>query len=502
MNDTTRIQQTDAQGGAGETEEGGRALLKVKGTLKEAFRTSDDQSTALVERGVRTLAEIAARDAITVGDDVVDTIKQYIARIDETLTRQINAIMHHDEFKRVESAWRGLAYLVNNTATDAKLQIKVMNVTKKEVHSTLKRYAGAKMDQSPLFRKIYEQGFGTLRGDPFGVLIGDYHFDAGGQDVEFLREMSKIAAAAHCPFITGASPKLLNIDSFEEMGSIPDIGEIYNLPQFAGWRSLRDLEDSRYLGLAMPRFLARLPYGSQTNPVDDFAFEEDVSGSDHVKYTWANSAYAMGVNITRAFKTYGWCSRIRGVESGGVVPNLPVHNFRAADGGQEMKSPTEVDITIRREAELARAGFMPLSHAQNEDFAAFIGAQSVNKPKEYDDPEATASAALGARLPYLFAVCRFAHYLQKMVYEKIGLFKERADIEAELNEWLNRSYILRDGGSDQDRAEKPLSDGQVTVEADPENPGFYNATFLLRPHYQLEGMSVSLKLASRVQKGS
>jgi len=311
--------------------------------------------------------------------------------------------------------------------------------------------------------------------------------------------MAQIAAAAHAPFIAGAAPSVMQMDSWQELTNPRDLTKIFTTPEYAAWRSLRESEDSRYIGLTMPRFLARLPYGAKTDPVEEFDFEEDTAGADSSHYTWANSAYAMGVNINRAFKAYGWCSRIRGVESGGSVEGLPVHAFPSDDGGVDMKCPTEIAISDRREAELAKNGFMPLIHRKNSDFAAFIGAQSLQKPAEYDDPDATANANLAARLPYLFACCRFAHYLKCIVRDKVGSFKERAAMEKWLNDWILQ-YVDGDpaNSSDEVKARKPLAGAQVVVEEVEGNPGYYTSKFFLRPHYQLEGLTVSLRLVSKL----
>jgi type VI secretion system protein ImpC len=335
-------------------------------------------------------------------------------------------------------------------------------------------------------------------------LVGDFSFDHSPPDVEILQGMAQIAAAGHAPFIAGANPNVMQMDSWQELTNPRDLTKIFSTPEYAAWRSLRESEDSRYIGLAMPRFLARLPYGAKTDPVEDFDFEEDMEGTDSSRYTWANSAYAMAVNINSAFKQYGWCTRIRGVESGGAVEGLPVHTFPSDDGGVDMKCPTEIAISDRREAELAKNGFMPLIHRKNSDIAAFIGAQSLQKPAQYDDPDASANAELSARLPYLFASCRFAHYLKCIVRDKIGSFKERADMEKWLNDWILQ-YVDGDpaNSSEQVKARKPLAGAEVTVEEVEGNPGYYTSKFFLRPHYQLEGLTVSLRLVSRLpsQKG-
>ena len=389
--------------------------------------------------------------------------------------------------------------MVNNTETDEQLKIRVMNISKAELGKTLKRYKGTNWDQSPLFKKIYEEEYGQFGGEPFGCLVGDYHFDQSAPDVELLAEMAKVSAAAMAPFITGASPTLMQMDSWQELANPRDLTKIFSTPEYAAWRSLRESDDAKYLGLAMPRFLSRLPYGAKTNPVEAFNFEEDTGSADHSKYTWANAAYAMATNINRSFKEFGWCSRIRGIESGGAVENLPTHSFPTDDGGVDMKCPTEVAIADRREAELAKAGFMPLIHRKNSDFAAFIGAQSLQKPAEYDDPDATSNANLAARLPYLFATCRFAHYLKCIVRDKIGSFKERDDMQRWLQDWILQ-YVDGDPAhsSENTKARKPLAAAEVVVEEIEGNPGYYSSKFFLRPHYQLEGLTVSLRLVSKL----
>lgn len=467
--------------------------------LQKEFKPKTDRARAEVENAVLTLAQQALRESTVVSDDVIGTIKAIIAEIDKKLTDQINLIIHNERFQQLESAWRGLSYLINNTETDEMLKIRVMNISKKDLGKTLKKYKGVAWDQSPLFKRLYEQEYGQLGGEPYGCLVGDYHFDHTPPDVELLGQMAQIAAAAHAPFIAGAAPALMGMDSWQELANPRDLAKISAAPDYAAWRSLRESEDAKYVGLAMPRFLARLPYGAKTNPVEEFDFEEETGGGDHSRYAWANSAYAMAVNINRSFKLYGWCSSIRGVESGGAVEGLPVHTFPSDDGGVDMKCPTEIAISDRREAELATAGLMPLIHRKNTDVAAFIGAQSLQKPFEYQDPDATANARLAARLPYLFSSCRFAHYLKCMVRDKVGSFKERADMERFLSDWIQQ-YVVANPSTvgDEIKAKRPLSAAEVKVEDVEGNPGYYAAKFYLRPHYQLEGVAVTLSLVSKL----
>ena len=467
--------------------------------LQREFKPKSDQAKEAVESAVRTLAEQALQYSSVISSDVVMSIESMIAAIDQKISEQLNLILHHPEFQALESAWRGLHHLVNNTETDEMLKIRVMNISKKELHKTLRKFKGTAWDQSPIFKKIYEEEYGQFGGEPFGCLVGDYYFDHSPPDVELLGEMAKVSAAGHVPFLAAAAPEVMQMDSWQELSNPRDLTKIFQTPEYAGWRSLRESEDSRYIGLTMPRFLARLPYGAKTDPVEEFDFEEDAEGSDHSKYTWANSAYAMAVNINRAFKLYGWCTRIRGVESGGAVEGLPTHTFPTDDGGVDIKCPTEIAISDRREAELSKNGFLPLIHRKNSDFAAFIGAQSLQKPQEYDDPDATANANLSARLPYLFATCRFAHYLKCIVRDKIGSFKERDDMQRWLQSWIS-NYV--DGApatsSEVTKSKYPLADAEVKVDEVEGNPGYYSAKFFLRPHYQLEGLTVSLRLVSKL----
>lgn len=470
--------------------------------LQKEFRPKSEQANQAVEAAVKTLAAQALSQTHLVSDDALKSIEAIIAALDAKLTAQINQILHHENFQKLEGAWRGLHHLVNNTETDTKLKIRVLNISKSDLHKTLKKFKGTAWDQSPIFKRMYEEEYGQFGGEPYGCLVGDYHFDHSPQDVELLGEMAKISASCHAPFIAGIAPTVMQMESWQELSNPRDLAKIFTTPEYAGWRSLRDSDDAKYIGLAMPRFLARIPYGAKTSPVEAFAFEEDTAGADSKKYCWSNAAYAMAVNINRSFKNFGWCSQIRGIESGGMVEGLPCHSFPTDDGGVDMKCPTEIAISDRREAELANSGFMPLIHKKNSDFAAFIGAQSLHKPAVYDDADATANANLAARLPYLFATCRFAHYLKCIVRDKIGSFKEREDMRVWLSNWIG-NYVLQNPSvaSDAQKARQPLAGAEVVVEEIEGNPGYYSSKFFLRPHYQLEGLTVSLRLVSKLPSG-
>ncbi|HEY2589858.1 MAG TPA: type VI secretion system contractile sheath large subunit [Tepidisphaeraceae bacterium] len=489
-------QQASAAGATGAATE---TVGEFGSLLKKSFKPSTDARAEAINNAVQTLAEQALANTTLVSDDAVRSIEAIIAAIDKKLSEQVNLILHHDDFRQLEGTWRGLHYIVNNTETDEQLKIRVLNISKKDLAKTLKKFKGTAWDQSPIFKKIYTEEYSQLGGSPYGCLMGDYAFDHSAPDVEILAGMAQISAAAHTPLIANAAPSVLGMESWQQLADPRDLSKIFGTPDYAPWRSLRESEDSRYLGLCMPRTLARLPYGAKNNPVEEFDFEEDTAGADHNKFCWSNASYAMATNINRSFKMYGWCSCIRGVEGGGAVEGLPVHTFPTDDGGVDMKCPTEIAIDDRREAELAKSGFMPLLHRKNTDVAAFIGAQSLQKPQEYQDPDATANANLSARLPYLFATCRFAHYLKCIVRDKIGTFKDRAAMENYLKKWIYQ-YVDGDpaNSSDATKARKPLADAEVVVADVEGNPGYYNAKFFLRPHYQLEGLTVSLRLVSKL----
>jgi len=467
--------------------------------LNKEFKPQSTRAKEEVESAVATLAQQALGTAATISTDVVASIQAIVAEIDKKLSAQVNEILHNQDFQDLEGSWRGLHYLVNNSETDTMLKIRVLNISKKDLQKTLKRFKGAAWDQSPIFKKLYEQEYGQLGGEPYACVVSDYYFDHSPQDVETLGELAKIGAACHAPVLSAAAPSLFGMENWQELGNPRDLTKIFSTPDYAAWRSLRESEDSRYLGITMPRFLARRPYGAKSDPVEEFDFEEETTGQDASKYTWSNSAYAMAVNINRSYKQFGWCSRIRGIEAGGAVEGLPTHTFPTDDGGVDMTCPTEIGISDRREAELAKSGFMPLIHKKNTDLAAFIGAQSLQKPGTYDDPDASANAALAARLPYLFATCRFAHYLKCIVRDKVGSFKGSDDMQKWLQKWITQ-YVDGDPthSSEETKARRPLAAAEVVIEEDPSNPGYYNSKFFLRPHYQLEGLSVSLRLVSKL----
>lgn len=468
--------------------------------LQKEFKAGSDAKQARIEQAVKTMAQQALEDSAVIGEDVYLTVDALKAAIDRKLTEQINLILHHPEFQALESAWRGLWYLVGNTSTGRDLKIRVLNISKEETRRQLRQFRDAAWDQSPLFKKLYEQEFGQLGGQPYGAVICDFQFNHYGPDLEVMKGLSKIGAAAHAPFIAAASPQLIGMESWRQLANPRDIAKQFDATDYMAWRSFRASHDSRYLALTLPRFLGRPLYGALSEPVADFAFEEEVEGN-HDNYLWLNASYALGVRITEAFKTYGWCTRIRGVESGGTVEDLPVSLFPTDEGGVDVKCPTEVAISDRREAELSKAGLMALIHRKNTDHATFIGAQTVHEPKAYEDPDATANANLSARLPYIFASTRFAHYLKCMVRDWIGGTREAPQLERDLQSWIMQYVDLQPEHSNENtKARKPLKQAHVEVVPDPENPGYYRGVFRMVPHYQLEGMDVTLSMVSRLPK--
>lgn len=470
--------------------------------LQKEFKPNDQVRASRIETAVRTLAEQALSDANVIGDDVFATLDAMRAALDSKLTEQVNQIIHHPEYQQLESAWRGLNYMVMNTSTGKDLKIRVMNISKDEMRKMFRQFRDAAWDQSPLFKKVYESEFGQLGGQPYGSFICDYYFDHSAPDLAVLKGLSKIAAAAHAPIISAAAPTLMGMESWQELANPRDLGKLFDATDYAAWRSFRDSNDSRYLSLTMPRFMGRAVYGAKTEPVEEFDFEEE-TGGDHDKHLWVNAAYGMGVRITESFATYGWCTRIRGVESGGTVESLPTAMFPTDDGGVDLKCPTEIAISDRREAELSKSGMMALIHRKNTDQATFIGGQTVHNPATYIDPDATASANLSARLPYIFASCRFAHYLKCMVRDWVGGTREAPQLSRDLSEWIMQ-YVdpQPESSSEETKARKPLKDAKIEIVPDEENPGYYKGKFLFIPHYQLEGMDIALSMVSRLPKGA
>jgi type VI secretion system protein ImpC len=441
------------------------------------------------------LSEIM-KDQIAVSPELDAMIAARIAQLDELLSAQLNEVMHSQEFQKMEGSWRGLHYLVNQSETSTSLKIKVMNVTKRELLNDLKNCS--EFDQSNLFKKVYEEEFGTLGGAPFGALVGDYYFGRGPEDLEVLEKMSNVAASAHAPFITGSDPSLFGWNDFTELAGPRDLAKIFDNDLYARWKSFRESEDSQYVGLAMPHILMRQPYGKDNVTVEAFNYEEKVDGKDHSKYLWGNAAYAFAARLTNAFSLYEWCAAIRGVEGGGLVEGLPTHTFMTDDGDVALKCPTEIAITDRREAELSKLGFIPLCHHKGTDKAVFFGAQSVHKPVVYLSDDATANARLSAQIQYTMAVSRFAHFLKVMMRDKIGSFMSREECQTFLNNWIAHYVLLDDSAPQEHKAKYPLREARIEVTEIPGKPGAYTAIAHLRPHFQLDELNISLRLVAKL----
>jgi type VI secretion system protein ImpC len=491
MSDEAEAKQAATEARTEESSEGQVVLDKI---ISQGRWTGKNR--ALARDIIGELAKQVLEGEITVSKDTEVMINSRIAQIDLLLSKQLNEIMHAPEFQRLEASWRGLHYLVDKSETGTMLKLRVLNVTKKELTKDLEK--AVEFDQSALYKKVYEEEYGMFGGAPFGALIGDYEFGKHPQDMSLLEKVSGVAAAAHAPFIAAANPDLLNLESFTALDQPRDLAMTFETMEYVKWKSFRDSEDSRYVGLAVPHILMRLPYGEATAPVEAFRFEEDVDGTDHRKYLWGNAAYAFATRLTEAFAKYNWCAAIRGVEGGGLVEGLPTHTFKTDDGEIALKCPTEIAITDRREKELSDLGFIPLVHCKGTDYAAFFGAQSCQKPKKYNTDFANANARLSTQLQYIMAVSRFAHYLKAMMRDKIGSFMTRQNAQDFLNRWIAGYVLLDDNASQEAKAKFPLREARIDVADIPGKPGAYKAVAFLKPHFQLDELTISLRLVSEL----
>jgi type VI secretion system protein ImpC len=451
------------------------------------------------ERGkdlVKNFVAQVLEGSMTVAKDAEMMINARIAQIDHLISLQLNEIIHHSAFQKLEGSWRGLKYLMDHSETGTQLKIRVLNVTKKELLRDIEK--APEFDQSALFKKVYEEEYGVFGGAPFGALIGDYEFGKHPEDMALLEGVSHVAAQAHAPFVSAAAPDLLNLETYTQLDAPRDLAKIFDSTEYAKWKSFRQSEDSRYVALCLPRTLGRLPYGKDTKPVDEFNYEEHVDGTDHSKYLWMNAAYSLGARMTNSFSLYGMCVSMRGVEGGGLVEGLPTHNFYTDEGDVALKCPTEIPITDRREKELADLGFVPLVHCKGTDYASFFSVQSCQKPKMYDSDSANANARLSAQLPYIMAVSRFAHYLKAMMRDKIGSFMSREEAERFLNRWITQYVTPDDNASPATKAQRPLREARIEVAEVAGKPGVYRAVAFLRPHFQLDELTVSLRLVAEL----
>ncbi len=494
--------KTETQAGAAATTTGEDFSLldQVIGATRQTER---DRAEDLI----KALTEEALKGTLTYSRNLTQTFDRAIAEIDRKISGQLNAIMHHEKFLKLEGSWRGLHHLVMNSETGSSLKIRLLQASKRELNRDLTK--AVEFDQSTLFKKIYENEFGTPGGEPYGALVGDYEWSNHPDDVETLRLMSNVAAAGFAPFISAAGPKMFGFEDYRELSKPRDLSKIFETAEYAKWRSFRDTEDSRFVTLVMPRVIARLPYGAATKPVDEFRYEEAPFNDDgsarameHKDYCWMNAAFVYATRLTDAFAQTSWCTAIRGAEGGGKVTNLPTHVFTSDDGDSDTKCPTEIGITDRREAELSNNGFLPLCHYKNTDYSVFFGGQTTQKPKKYDRPEATANAAISARLPYIMATSRFAHFLKVMARDKIGSFMEASDVETWLNRWIQNYVNPMEGAGQEARAKYPLREAKVEVKEIPGRPGSYNAVAYLRPWLQMEELTTSMRMVARIPQKS
>jgi type VI secretion system protein ImpC len=480
----------------------GAAAAAQEGSLLDAIVTQSKVARSDTEHSrakdiISELVREVLQGTVVVSDNLSVTLDARVAELDALISKQLSTVMHHPDFQKLESTWTGLQYLCKHTSTGSMMKIQVFNATKKELIKDFK--TAIDFDQSALFKKVYEEEFGTFGGAPFGTLLGDFEIGRQPEDMYFVEQMSHVAAAAHAPFISAASSEMFGLEGFTDLGKPRDLSKVFDTVEYAKWKSFRESEDSRYVGLTVPRFLGRLPFDPKEGmTVEGFNFVEDVDGTDHSKYLWVNTAYAFGARLTAAFENFGWCAAIRGVEGGGLVEDLPTHTFKTDEGEVALKCPTEIAITDRREKELSDLGFIPLVHCKNTDYAAFFGAQSSQKAKKYDTDAANANASLSAQLQYIFAVSRIAHYLKSMMRDKIGSFASATSVEQYLNNWVAQYVLLDDNASQEAKAQRPLREASVQVSEIPGKPGAFRSVAFLRPHFQLDELSVSLRLVAEL----
>lgn len=468
--------------------------------VEESRVATNEQEKTHARDLITELVDQVLAGTVTVSKDLVASLDARVAEIDHLISEQLNAVMHHAEFQKLEASWRGLKYLTQQSETSTMLKIKVLNTSKKDLVKDFK--TSPEFDQSALFKKIYEEEYGTFGGAPYAALIGDFEFSRHPEDFYLLEELSHVAAASHAPLISAASSQLFGLESFTDLSKPRDLAKIFDTVEYAKWKSFRESDDSRYVGLMLPHVLGRLPYGRDTVPVEAFNFEEDVDGTDHSKYLWANAAYAFGARLTDAFANFGWLAAIRGVEGGGLVEGLPTHTFKTDDGEIALKCPTEIAITDRNEKLLSDLGFISLVHCKNTDYAAFFSGQSSQKAKSYNTDSANANARLSTQLPYIFAASRIAHYLKAIMRDKIGSFASRQNVQDFLNTWLAQYVLLDDSASQEAKSKYPLREAQVDVVEVPGKPGVYRAAAFLRPHFQLDELTISLRLVAELPQSA
>ncbi|MDR0210478.1 MAG: type VI secretion system contractile sheath large subunit [Pseudomonas putida] len=475
-----------------------KTLSLLEKIIQEGQIVHDESQKVYAQDMIAEFASQVLEKALTVSQgqdpDTRALINHRIGEIDKLIGDQLNEILHDESFQKLEASWRGLHMLVSNTETSTRLKLRLLNVSQNELSKDLTR--AVDFDQTVLFKKIYEEEYGTFGGYPFSVLVGDYFFGRHPQDIALLRKISEVAAAAHAPFIAAASPLLFDMKQFNDLAVPKDLAKVFESLELGPWRDFRETEDSRYVSLVLPRFLLRLPYGPDTLPVEGMDFSEKVGSPDGKQYLWGNAAWALAQRITDAYAKYGWGAAIRGAESGGALTNLPQHTFKTASGDLTLKCPTEVAITDRREKELNDLGFISLCHKKNTGTAVFFGGQTTNKPRTYNTNEANANARISSMLPYVLASSRFAHYLKVIMRDKVGSFMTRDNVQTYLNNWIADYVLVNDNAPQEIKAQYPLREARIDVTEVAGKPGAYRATVFLRPHFQLEELTASIRLVA------
>ncbi len=465
---------------------------------RDADSLFDHNTNERIGAALRVFVQSISDSSVTVDKIDKTLLDQQIGAIDEKISRQLDEILHHQEFQTLESTWRGLKFMVDRTNFRKNVKIEMLDVSKEALQQDFED--SPETIQSGLYRHVYTQEYDTPGGEPVSAIVSAYEFDSKPQDIALLQNLSKVASSAHCPFIGSVGPAFFRKPEIKELPGIEDLSNYMDRAEFIKWRAFRETEEARYVGLVLPRFLLRLPYSHETAPLKEFNYTESVTGEQHDRYLWGNASFAFATNMIRSFQDHGWCVQIRGPESGGKVEDLPIHLYDVGRGNQ-MKIPTEILIPETREFEFANQGFIPLSFYKNRNYACFFSANSIQKPQVYDDPNVTANSRINSRLPYIFLTSRLAHYLKVIQRENIGATKNAAMLETELNNWIKQLVTEMKNPSAELAAERPLSAANVTVSELEDNPGFFKVGLSVKPHFQVEGIDVNLQLVSQMPKG-
>lgn len=487
--------ETESQGQA-EAAEGSVSFLDR--AIQATTQTPADTTKELIS----VLAEQALSGTVTWDKNVTKTIENAISEIDKQLSKQLSEVMQQDEFQKLEGSWMGLQKMVKESELGKTLKIKMVDFSQDEL---LEQFEDAPaIDRSPLFNALYQGEFGTAGGEPYGAFIGDYEFSAKDEDVALLRYMGEVAAACHSPFVAAANAQMFEFDNFTTFDEHKPVGAGFDSPAYAAWNSFRESDDARYVTLTLPRTLSRLPYGQKGLKTDLFNYEEldtDMDGNpkpkDNSQLVWSNAAYDLGLKMTQSYTAFGWCTAIRGLDNGGKVESLPNLTYKTEAGDLVQQCPTEVNLTDEREKELSDLGFLPLVHYKSTNYGVFIGGQTTQKPKTYTDPDATANAAISARLPYIMASGRIAHYLKVMGRDWLGSNLEATDVQRNLQLWIDQ-YTNAGAIGNEQRSKTPLAESAISVVEQPGKPGAYSAVAHLRPWLQLEELTTSVRMVAKI----